>query len=199
VKKLRILLDMDCVMADFIRPAAALFGLSWEEVEPFWPRGRFLLLQNLIPQALAAKTGAPVEWAEATFWKAIEGREGFWAQLPEFEWTRQLLGIVQLNTADWYVASAPSRCPRCISEKREWLHRLLDVDWFDRLIPTPHKELMAKPGVVLIDDNPDNCERFRAEGGDAVLFPAHHNVNHGRADSPLGYVAAQLRRLQSFS
>lgn len=193
--KFRILIDLDCVLADFLGGVCRLWGFTLADVQKHWQRGTYGVTEPL-GKALTARTGSPAMMDDKTFWGAIEDVPGFWEDLEEFPWTRHLLDLIRSATDDWYVVSAPSRCPRCIPEKREWLHRVLDVEWYDRLIPTPHKELMAKPGVVLIDDYDRNCKAFNMEGGFAITFPSYHNSMNHYEQTPMAFVQASLESYQ---
>lgn len=197
---MRILLDLDCTLADFVGGCAALWGLTFRDLEPHWPAGHYGM-ETILAMALGDNFTYEAQFDglgnrldapsfAGRMWAGIEARPGFWADLPELPWCRQLLDAVRTTTDDWWIATSPSRCPRCIPEKRAWLDRVLGLNgrWFDRLLPTPHKELMAKPGVLLIDDYEKHCKDFVKEGGHAVLFPAHHNSLHDLKDDPLEYV-----------
>lgn len=142
----------------------------------------------------------PDPFTAADFWRPLDrlGAE-FWADLPEFPWTSDLIAAVESVTDDWYVLTSPSRCPGCFPGKQQWLCRVLGVEYTRKLIPTEYKHLLARPGAVLIDDHEANCEAFvtcprtgEPTGARAVLFPAHHNRLHALAADPLPHVKTQV-------
>lgn len=193
MKSLRILLDLDCVLADFVGGVCSLWGLSVGDVLAEWTPGEYGMN---VPLGRAAGLGRAL--TDEEFWDPIGRTVGFWSNLPELPWAGELLSAVRSATDDWYVVTSPSRCPRCVPEKRAWLHRTLGVEWYDRMIPTPHKELMAVARdrtVVLIDDYERNCEAFAVAGGTPILFPAHHNTRHLWKTTPLTPVLTDLNRI----
>jgi len=116
------------------------------------------------------------------FWQELERRtdESWWASLPKFPWSDELIGLVK-STAPFTFATSPTRDPRSHSGKVAWIQREFGRQFRDYVM-TGKKELMAKEGVVLIDDNDKNCEKFRAAGGHAICFPALYNKNSMYAD-----------------
>jgi hypothetical protein len=61
----------------------------------------------------------------------------------------------------------------------------------------PNKTLLANPRVLLIDDADSNYTKFRAAGGEAVLFPQLWNANAGHTESKLTYLRQELDQLTS--
>lgn len=201
MKKLRVLLDLDCVLADFVGGVADVWGLSREELLAEWTPGEYPM-NSAVGRAAGKKgwtTGIESESVqEWMFWERIERCPGFWSGLNRLPWMVSLVTIVREMTDDWWVVTAPSRCPRCIPEKREWCRRELGFPvghWFDRFQPTPHKYLFANPSAVLIDDHEENCRKFEEHGGRAILFPAHHNRLHLQSNDPMPRVLDQLEKL----
>lgn len=187
---MRIILDLDCVLADFVKGASLAHGLSVADLLPHWPLGQYCM-QTAVGRAIGR-----VDWRDEEFWGPLDGRREFWADLPTLPWTGDLLRLVGSLTDDWYVATSNSDCPECVPGKQEWCNRVLGKGrYFDRMIPTRHKHLLSRPGVVLIDDYDLNCERFRAAGGEAIVFPAHHNSRHEYKTDPMSVVSSTLKRL----
>ena len=56
------------------------------------------------------------------------------------------------------------------------------------------KYLLAKPDVVLIDDQHKNIDLFREHGGQAILFPQPWNENYAITDR-IGYVKSELEKM----
>lgn len=189
MRPLRILLDLDCVLADFIGAACRVHGFTVQEVRRFHPLGHYGLD---LPLGLAKGLGRGMTAEE--FWEPINRGPGFWEGLKPLPWAQKLADAVRAKTDDWWIITSPSRCPTCVYEKTMWLARFFGTGrWFDRMEPVTKKSLLAKPGVVLIDDFDHNVDEFRSEGGQAILFPAWHNVAHRHHANPLPSVLEQLR------
>jgi 5'(3')-deoxyribonucleotidase len=156
--RLRVLLDMDEVLTDFVGGALALWGHTVESVLPHWAAGSW----SVVPP-LAAALGQP-SFTDSDFWGRINGEEeGFWLKLRAHPWAGDLIRLAEAESGDdWYVVSAPSRHPRSLSGKASWLKAFVGPN-FDRLIPTRYKHVPAQPGVVLIDDSDRNVQDCRVQ------------------------------------
>lgn len=133
---------------------------------------------------------------EKEFWTEINkhGPE-FWSGLESFDWTKDLVSLV--SEKPWSILSTPSDHPQCQSGKIQWLQDKFGAD-FRNYVFTKNKQLLAKPGTVLIDDNDGNCARFKAAGGEAILFPQPWNENRGLIDvDPVDYVFKRLGEIAS--
>lgn len=127
------------------------------------------------------------------FWEPINrGDASFWAELPMLPHAMGLMDLVTAATEDWFIVSTPSHQPCSCSGKLFWLQRFFDNRDFDRYVFTKHKELLAGPNVILIDDSDNNCARFQRAGGHAILFPAHHNAHRRSHAEPVTYVRDRL-------
>jgi 5'(3')-deoxyribonucleotidase len=187
----RVLLDLDCVLADFIGAACRAHGVCWAAVEPHAPVGRY----GITPAIGKALGRDP--FTEAEFWSRINGHWDFWCGMDRLPWARDVADLVRSVTDDWWVVTGPSRCDFCVTGKLRWCRRFFDVGHFDRLIPTHAKHLLANPHTLLIDDSDANVDSFRAPpaphaGGAAILFPAHHNTLHDLRADPLRHVRESL-------
>lgn len=173
-----ILVDMDGVLCDFMGPAVRLHDFDAEKVQSEWPSGEFDVCKVL--------GIAPMK-----FWERID-RQGFrfWESLPEYQWTQELIGIV--NCHEFVIASCPSWSPDSSSGKVGWLHKKFGRS-FRAYMLGQRKELLAGPGRVLIDDNEDNCRKFVMAGGDAILFPRPWNRLAGITD-PMTHVVKELAK-----
>lgn len=184
-----VLIDMDGVLVDFARPALAQFGQLG--VYDNWPPGEY---------DIEGVAGVPQD----EFWAVLdnEGPE-FWAGLPALPWALQLCYLVRNKVLNgFHIATSPSRAPASSMGKVHWLQKFFDPG-FRRYMLGSHKHLMAKPGVVLIDDSDEKCEKFIEAGGSAILFPQPWNANHElvRADEQYGgrldFVKARLAELSN--
>lgn len=172
----RVFLDMDGVMCDFITPAMALHGSLITSDE--WPLGVF-----------SAETVLGIDSDE--FWKPINAAGyHFWRRLPAYPWLPELLREIQAIGVEIVISTTPGPDPHCPAGKRLWLDQHMP---FDAPVMFGHrKELLARPGALLIDDNDKNCDGFRAAGGSAVLFPQRWNRNHGITADRIGYLREQI-------
>lgn len=194
---MRILLDMDDVLVDFVDGAAALWGLTTEDLLPHWDLGVWDCVPPL-GKALHARDGDhPDGMSVADFWARVGAQAYFWDNLRPLPWCDSLLTMAAAFTDDWYIVSSPSRCPSSWSGKVRWLKDYFGEE-FNRIVLTRHKHLLAGPGVVLIDDQDSNVLEFTVDkdglptGGEGVLFPKYHNRNHVNRDDPVRYVRTVL-------
>lgn len=158
---MKILVDMDGVLADFVGGVRDLFGFN----EP-WPIGAYD-----VPTAFGI---TPQE-----MWEAIDNEFDFWLNLEPLPWLDELLRM--LEGCDWWISTSPSLDPLCAAQKIEWVYRFIGPN-FRRYMIGPDKFLMANDETVLIDDSDSNYDKFTDAGGFAVLFPQPWNMNHHLTD-----------------
>jgi 5'(3')-deoxyribonucleotidase len=150
-------LDMDGVVSDAHH--AFCHAIGRPELLDNWPAGEF--------QVYRAAGISEIE-----MWKMVDDA-GFdlWANMRVLPWAHRLyndlcgLGKVMFTTL-------PSYDPMCAAGKMKWLQDFTGHRDFRDFSITPRKELLAGPDRLLIDDYPSNCDKFHAEGGRAILFPA---------------------------
>lgn len=183
---MRILVDMDEVLADFVGGVARAFSIPLSEIEQHWEAGCFDIIQPL-------NKALPASLSEGEFWSRLEW-PGFWGGLDRLPWATRLIKAIGEITDNYFVVTSPSRGRYCMWEKQDWLNRFFGVAWWDRMIPTPHKAEFAEPNTVLIDDRESTIDAFRKRGGSGILFPRHHNRLRGMKSDPLGHVLAELSR-----
>jgi len=118
------------------------------------------------------------------FWDSFD--RSFWANLPPSPFLLSLTQVLEreLGARNIIVATSPTICSECVAGKLEWIQRFLPP-WLHRSYAiTPRKELMAQPGVLLIDDRVENCERFVKRRGSALLVAQPWNKrNFGNSDT----------------
>jgi hypothetical protein len=103
------------------------------------------------------------------FWDSLD--RAFWATLPPTPYLLSLVDILgtAVGKRNVILATSPTICPECVAGKLEWIQRFLPP-WLHRSYAiTPRKELMARPGVLLIDDRVENCEKFMDRGGKSLV------------------------------
>lgn len=186
---MRILLDLDCVLADFVDGCCREWGLLTQEVYSNWRTGEYPMNNAL------AKTLGWEEMSDAQFWQKLNGKARFWAELPRTPWMVDLLELCYhaASPEETFIVTSPSHCPTSYYGKAQWLKEHFGST-FSRFDITPHKERFGRiPGTILIDDHEGNCEKFRKAGGRAILFPAHHNSLHHLKHDPLSFVREALK------
>lgn len=177
-------LDIDEVLVDFVGPALQLHGYDVEAVKQEWPSDVWSVQQVL-------------GISNTKFWKPInEAGSEFWENLPEKPWIDEMLCLVSMKFSQSYLVSSPSLCPSSYTGKANWIHKRFGKS-FDKFLLTPHKELLAGPGRVLIDDNPYNVKRFVECGGHGIHFPMWGNYRRRYLADPVRRVRLDLEHLIS--
>ena len=153
-RKRRIFLDLDNVIADFIKHFETTFGIH------------------------------PAEFGgdNDKFWKTFDTKpHGFFRDIPPFEGTRAFVEEV-IQLADQYgydvevLTAIPKKSivPTSEREKNEWVmaqkfSKHLKVNIGPYAI---QKQNHYKPGDILVDDNTQNIEQWIAKGGVGILHTA---------------------------
>ena len=187
-KIFRILLDLDGVLADFDKGACYAHGISPQKMIELRTPGDWYL------PTVFAKCKQQSVMSVEEFWQPItRGGAEFWVNLKEFSWHRELVLFISSlkNTEDFHIITAPSQCPTSYTGKVRWIKKQYGAG-FDRFAITPHKEIFAQPGVLLIDDREENINKFVAAGGEGLIFPSQGNSLHLFADDPMTYVRKML-------
>jgi len=166
----QILCDVDGVLADFYNAALEAHGATEDDI----PAGVWDI-------------AGPLGLTDAEFWKPIDNYE-FWNGLDQYPYAKVLLEMLgKYGTITF--ATSPSYSKDCYAAKVSWLHR--EVGATNNMMLGSRKYLMAKPGVILIDDNEKNCQDFEDAGGRAILFPCRWNKG-GKLRDPVGHVRGLL-------
>lgn len=169
-----IFVDIDGVLADFIGASFEAHGKKYDEAT--YPR-----LEWSIAKVLGI--------TEDQFWERINAEEHtFWPFLHLYPWATELLVSVA-PVAPVKLLSSPSRSHYCHSGKRQWVDR--HCPEFE-LILCHSKHFLAAPGRLLIDDNDQNIDRWRARGGTGILFPQPWNSNHELLEDRMAYVRSEF-------
>lgn len=191
---MRIFLDCDELLADFVGGACRVWGVRREEVQAVWEPG---LWDCIVPigRVLEARGSKPLTASQ--FWKRIDAEgEAFWAGLHPLPWMPDLVAMVEEfgGSEGWDVVSSPPISPLAWAGKVVWLRNTFGPS-FDRFALTRRKHLLAGRGKVLIDDRESNVEAFIEAGGSGILFPAHQNSLHRLKADPLADVRRNLEVL----
>lgn len=158
-----IYIDMDGVIADLLRAILEDKGIPKEETV------RIQKFDHDLYQV--------VGMSKPELWESVNTLQ-FWQNIPAFPWAVNLLSEARRLTPNVHIVSSPAGGVWSMAGKLDWLTTHFGATGpkgFRDYVFTPHKELLARPNVVLIDDREDYCERFTNAGGMALLFPAPDN------------------------
>jgi len=154
---MRILIDMDEVMADaiarFIEWYERDFGIRYTEEQLYGTK-----LHYIIPEEHRVVV------------KQYPHQKGFFADLPLIANSREI--IKELNDKhEVYIASAAMEFKYSLGEKYDWLDEHFPFIHWKRRILCGDKSVLK--GDVLIDDHDFNLSVF---SGRAIMFSATHNM-----------------------
>jgi 5' nucleotidase, deoxy (Pyrimidine), cytosolic type C protein (NT5C) len=150
-----ILLDIDGVLGDFYGQAFRAFNKPMPKTQAEWPeRGRKL-----------------IEACELESWHHLHTViPGFWSEMPLLPGAEELIELVRNHSEPagrrFNILTSPPVYAPALSDRMQWLNRLK----FDGAIYCREKDLFAKPGRLLIDDTPQNCDAWQKAGGTAFLW-----------------------------
>lgn len=106
---------------------------------------------------------------------AEELGQTFWASLPKSRYFYVLESLVRREDAA--ILTAGNWADDIKQWKADWVRR--NIPGFrGRLIFEEDKVKYARPGDVLIDDNPKHVSAWRQAGGIGILTPAEHNEHY---------------------
>jgi hypothetical protein len=74
----------------------------------------------------------------------------------------------------------------------QWIKNNLP-QMYKRVIITAAKEMCAHPSALLIDDADHNVNKWRANGGVAILVPRIWNSRHAEADNTVEILRKEIR------
>lgn len=177
-----ILLDADEVVVDFIGGVCDIYDISRESLERSRKPGEWG-----IEPALSRVLNRPID--RATLWREIHlYGEHFWAELRPLPWALELIEWIEAQVGrDWHFVTGPSLCHSSYSGKARWFKRYFGRS-FDRFHPTIHKEILARPSSLLLDDRESNCNNFVRHGGKAIIFPSYGNRYRLYAANPVQFL-----------
>lgn len=171
-----ILLDMDGVLADFNSAALRAHGR-----DPTTTKVDRWHLEEILGVSCNE------------FWRVIDRDIFFWDRLEPYEGIREWVEELR-SIAPVVIATSPPRNPTACAAKVRWLYEHVG-DWVvGNLMIGSRKELMARHDRILIDDKPENCERFARQTGWSHLF--YQPWNCRASGSPQDIPASQRQALE---
>ena len=180
---MRIYLDMDGVVANLHLSICRHLKLDHDTVAKNWPRG-------------VHKMADALQMDDKELWDGIKALgAGFWADVPEFPWSRFLYDECSAIATTRFLTSPINGA--CCDGKWQWITRFVDNPDYRDYIISSMKSDCARWDRILIDDTEANCEAFENEGGKAILFPRVWNRLHTISANPMEHVIPELRRLSA--
>lgn len=172
----RVYLDLDGTVVDFIRHSYRLFGLLPEEVEQAYEATTDWDAMYPVLTRFLQRKEDPVTPEE--FWARVgDAGEDFWTTVPWLPWGQELLQVCN-ELAPTAIATTPTRHPTSVSGKLRWIAENAPKQVREYHLTT-HKHDLAKPNALLIDDRPHNVRAFREHGGRAMLIQQPWNHDAG--------------------
>lgn len=159
---MRILVDMDGVLADFERGFLDRWRAAYPD-HPFVPlheRRTFYLIEDY-PPALAPAV------------REICCAATFFRDLPPIIGGLEAVQAMLRSGMEVFLCSSPlSDYRNCVVEKYDWVVRHLGIEWSKRLVLTKDKTIIA--GDVLIDDRP-SLHGIATPAWEHVLYDQPYN------------------------
>lgn len=177
-----VMLDLDGVLVNFHQAVYKLFGQPWEYTTryipyDFWLEWDIKVTHEEIMKACDQKFWENLEWHH-------DGRDILYSVLTDFD-------INQI-----YILTNPL-CggTDAATGKMKWILREMPKFYRRTILTCAPKGLLAKPNVLLIDDNDTNIDDFKTSGGQTIQVPRPWNINHHAANDALSIVNIELRKL----
>ncbi|KAM9462989.1 5'(3')-deoxyribonucleotidase, mitochondrial [Clarias gariepinus] len=165
--RLRILVDMDGVIADFEGGFLKKYRqrypnhpyVSLDERRGFWVSTQYgELREDLRDKAISI-------WESKNFFMELEPLPGSVEAVKE---------MAKMENTDVFICTSPIKhYAHCPYEKYAWVERHLGTDFLERVILTRDKTIVS--GDILIDDKPDILGVEPNPSWEHVLFTACHN------------------------
>ena len=182
MQPMRVFLDMDGVLADFVGGVHRVHGRPNCYDNP----------SNLGRFDIEACWGVSAE----EFWEPTDTFE-FWNGLDKMPDADAFVDFVcgEFLTSNVAVLTAPSKACACFTGKRAWIERYYP-QFKRRIIYGTAKDFLAGPNRILIDDRDRNVEEFAEHGGIGILVPRPWNSAYHVTIEPLAAVKQALLALQ---
>jgi len=170
----RVMLDLDDVCNHFCMTALKYAGAT-SLVLPYEAYPEVAGWDIVMAANLLKEPGRP-EFGVVEFWESLD--RNFWAGIPPAPYLRNLLAALvwAVGEENIFIATSATKSPECLAGKLEWIHRFLPKFLHRRYMIGSHKEVLANPFTLLIDDRRGNVDKFRKAGGHAILVPRPWNT-----------------------
>ncbi len=177
---MKILLDLDGVLVDFVGGACKAHGRPNPYAEPL--------------VATAGRYGMDEIWGmgAAKFWKPLKDPK-FWEGLEFMPDAEVLLEVCEqaVGAENVCLLTSPSLGSGPVLGKANWIGKRMPGYRLRFLIGSA-KTFCAHSGSVLVDDSDHNVDAFRNAGGHAVMVPRAWNRLHTQRHQVLDWVKTRL-------
>lgn len=171
MREIVCLLDLDGVVYDFMGQCCKAWNTTEAEVKARMPHGEYDIEPYL--------TGLPKPGCTDAFWARIDPLgEAFWSDGDALPWAHELYDGL-LSRGEVVFLTSPSFDPASYSGKAKFVQKFTEDKKSRNILVGKPKHLCAAPNHVLIDDYDKNIEKFKDNGGQAILFPRWWNSKHG--------------------
>jgi 5'(3')-deoxyribonucleotidase len=169
---MKIFVDMDGILSNFVGGVAELYDMTSEELEyKLWEAKTYHIHEVL-------------GITEPELWDEIEDAGvDFWLSLDRYDEAKKLLWELHKLDHKVYIASDPGDWAYSLQGKVNWLRDNTHAR-FNNYCFTKHKHLLADEDSILIDDNLNNLADFNRAGGYAIRYPRPWNYSEGEEYKP---------------
>jgi len=176
---MRVFLDLDGVLVNFL--GSALRGNNIRAPDP-WPMGVWDMFD-------AIKVADQI-----AFWRAFDD-EDFWAHLDWMPKGRRILNLLEATLGEDNICllTSPTYNPGCHNGKMRWIREHMP-NYRRKTLIGACKHFCAHPGSLLIDDSPENIEKFKVNGGCGILIKTLWN-GHGEDIDTVQELSSDLRKI----
>jgi 5'(3')-deoxyribonucleotidase len=181
MKPKRVLIDMDGVLADFMKGLLKAHKIDKTVEEVYANHLGIWLAEELLGMT------------SVEFWKPIDYR--FWENLPVMTGAQDIIELAEklVGRVNVFLWTSPCANEGCFDGKRAWIKKHLHRQYqLKNLIAGSAKFLGASPTTVLIDDADHNIDAFHAAGGIPCLVPRLWNREHAFRHQAIDTVERRL-------
>lgn len=190
---MKLLLDLDGVLVDFVGGACRELGFEYPYDDP-----RNHLKYDIISVfnerkedgTLRYKPGETEGITAKDFWAPMG--EDFWANLQPYRHMGEVVSFLEgiFGQENICLLTSPCETPGCTKGKMRWINDHLPA-YSRRFLIGPAKEFTAR-GNLLIDDYEGNAQKFRGAGGFAWVFPQMWNSRWKEKDAAVDLLKEQV-------
>lgn len=175
MEKMKIFLDLDGVLVDFIRAACEVLSTPYPPTNYDWCK------------------------KNSEDWDKLNKASGclFFEFLDWMPDGKEILQIVEnvVKPKNIYLLTTSMPNSRSVTGKLLWIKRELP-QYYNRTIFTyAPKSLLAKSNHILIDDKDDNVVEFNKAGGKAILVPRPWNRNRKYINNIVDFIKLEFLRI----
>lgn len=187
---MKLYLDMDGVIADFITGACDALGID----DP-WVKD-----PNTSHECLREALGYD---SMESFYEDVHGQDfgkqvEFWANLPKLPHANRIISeVTRIFGENIFLLSSPSVSSNgCMPGKIKWIEKHFP-QFLDKFAFTKCKWAFAHDDAILLDDFALQTKRFEEAGGYSILCPARNNVNRKKLLElqELGWLPMEIARV----